>query len=54
MFAKLFEEHSHMAHGSDGVPRWGGVVVVVGGGYIFFLLPFHLTAPKCNDGMTWT
>lgn len=54
MFAKLFEEHSHMAHGSDGVPGGGGGVVVEEEGYIFFLLPFHLSAPKCNDGMTWT
>lgn len=51
MFAKLFEEHSHMARGSDGVRGVGGGG---GGGYIFFLLPFHLSAPECNDGMTWT
>lgn len=48
MFAKLFEEHSHMAHGSDGLPGGGGK-----GGF-FFLLSFHLSAPECNDGMTQT
>lgn len=25
MFAKLFEEHSHMAHGCDGLSGGGGI-----------------------------
>lgn len=46
MFAKLFEEHSHIAAGSDEGEEEEQEV--------FFLPPFHLSAPESNDGMTWT
>lgn len=48
MFAKLFEEHSHIAAGSDEGEEEEEEQEV------FFLPPFHLSAPESNDGMTWT